>query len=131
LEVRVLVELFGRLILIVAIAVSFVIGWWCPLVVAPVLWQIWDRATRAATLSWNPEAQGMNRTLADAMEMVADGITFLLWVAYVGYAIFSMGRHIGGWLGWVIGVLVGLGVAQLLGLFWPFRWALKGGRRQP
>jgi len=43
----------------------------------------------------------------------------------MGYAVVSMGRNIGHWYGWVLGFVVAIGIAQLLGLLWPHRWHLE------
>jgi hypothetical protein len=113
-------EILGRAVLAAVVAISFLVGWWCPLVAAPVCWQIWD--TAFGRRRWDPERLGLNRTLADTIKFAADGISWLFWLAYLLYAILSFGRHIGNWYGWTLGVLLGLIVAQFLGLLWPYRW---------
>ena len=58
-------------------------------------------------------------------KLVADAITWILWLGYIGYSIVSFGLNLGHWYGWVIGVVVGLVVAQFLGFIWPHRWHLE------
>ena len=107
-------EFLGRVILVALAALTATEVWWGPLVVAPLFWQIWDAVFGQRS-----------RISTGGLKLMADGLTYMIWLSYVGYAIVSMGRNIGYWYGWVLGVAVGIGVAQLLGLLWPHRWHLE------
>ena len=107
-------ELFGRVILIALSYVAATSVWWSPLVVVPIFWQVWDRIFGRAARIDSP-----------GFKLIADGLTYLVWLSYMGYAIVSMGRNIGHWYGWTLGFVVGIGVAHLFGLLFPYRWHLE------
>lgn len=109
-----IVEMIGRVLLVVFCVISGGQRWWLPIVVAPVFWQVWIiTAGRRSTIS------------QPALKLIADGITWAVWLGYIGYSIVSFGLSIGHWYGWLFGVLIALVVAQLLGLLWPDRWHLE------
>ncbi len=107
-------ELSGRALLIVFTVLSASKQWWMPLVVAPVLWQFWDLT-----------AGRRSRIGQRLMKLIADGITWLVWLSYIIYSTVSFGLNLGHWYGWLIGIAIGLVVAQFLGLLWPHRWHLE------
>ena len=107
-------ELTGRIILIVLAVGSSLARWWLPILVAPLFWQGWDIATRRGS-----------RILDPVPKLIADSLTWILWLGYMIYSIVSFGLNIGHWYGWGIGIVVGLVVAQFLGLLWPHRWHLE------
>ena len=107
-------EMIGRILLISFCILSVSRRWWLPLIIAPVFWQLWDRTT----------ARGP-RILQSILKLIADGITHLLWLTYIGYSIVAFGLNIGHWYGWSLGVIVGLIVAHIFGLLWPHRWHLE------
>ncbi|HIJ73936.1 MAG TPA: hypothetical protein HPP83_07530 [Candidatus Hydrogenedentes bacterium] len=108
-------ELIGRILLIVFAVLSVDKRWWLPIVVAPLFWQLWDLT-----------AGRRSRINHPIFKLIADGITWIVWLAYIAYSIFGFGLNIGHWYGWVLGVVIGLVVAQFLGLLWPYRWHLEG-----
>jgi hypothetical protein len=107
-------ELAGRIILIVLAAYSYFITWWLPIIVAPFFWQLWDILTGRHSRITEPISK-----------LLADLITHLLWAGYIIYSIVSFGYNIDQWYGWLFGIIVGLVIAQLLGLLWPHRWHLE------
>lgn len=110
-------ELTGRAMLIVLVSFSIPVKWWIPIIVAPLFWQIWDtligRRSRIDNLT---------------LKLIADMITWVIWLSYIAYSIISFGQNLEHWYGWLIGVLVGLVIAQFLGLLWPHRWHLEAGQ---
>lgn len=104
-------ELVGRILLIVLTVLSISKRWWLPVVVAPVLWQFWDMTAGRGSRITHPISK-----------LIGDGITWIVWLAYIAYTIVVFGTNIGHWYGWLGGVLVALVVAQVLGLLWPQRW---------
>lgn len=107
-------EFLGRVILIALTVLAATKVWWAPLIVAPVFWQVWDSIFCRGS-----------RIYASGLRLVADGLTHLVWLSYIGYTIAVMGSNIGHWYGWCLGIVVAIGVAQLLGLLWPHRWHLE------
>ncbi len=107
-------EVVGRAILIAVSIITFSIKWWIPLILAPLFWQIWDTAFGRRS-----------RILSTVIKLTADAITWILWLSYIVYAIISFGLNVGHWYGWLIGLIIGLVVAQFLGLIWPHRWHLE------
>jgi hypothetical protein len=107
-------ELIGRVILIALVLGSYLLKWWIPLIVGPLFWQIWNTVTGRRSRIPHP-----------VLKLIADAITWILWLSYIVYSIVSFGLNIGHWYGWLIGVVVGFVVAQILGLLWPKRWHLE------
>ena len=107
-------ELTGRVILIALVIGSLFLKWWVPLIVAPLCWQVWDTVVGRRS-----------RIVHPVLKLIADGITWALWLGYIVYSIVSFGRNVGHWYGWLIGVVVGFAVAQFLGFLWPHRWHLE------
>ncbi len=108
------VELLGRFILILVGVLSAGFRSWAPLVLAPIFWQLWDTMFGRRS-----------RIPARVLQLVADVITYVVWLSYIGVAIVSLGKSIGHWYGWAIGAFVGILVAQVFGLLFPFRWHLE------
>ena len=108
------IECVGRVILIAVTTVAATTVWWAPIIAAPVSWQVWDGVLGRRS-----------RILSPGLKLVADGLTHLIWLSYIVYTITAMGMSIGHWYGWSLGVVVAIGVAQLLGLLWPRRWHLE------
>lgn len=107
-------ECLGRVILIALAVLAATKVWWAPLVAAPVFWQVWDGVFGRGSRINDP-----------GLKLAADALTHLIWLSYIGYTIAAMGRNIGHWYGWGLGVAVAIGVAQVLGLLWPHRWHLE------
>jgi len=107
-------EMVGRVLLVLFCVISAGQRWWLPIVIAPVFWQFWDITAGRRSRIYQP-----------ALKLIADGITWLVWLGYIGYSTVSFGLSVGHWYGWLLGVLVALIVAQLVGLLWPRRWHLE------
>lgn len=108
-------ECLGRVILIAILVAGARREWWEPLVAVPVCWQVWDGVFGRRS-----------RIYAPGLKLVADGLTWLIWLWYIGYTIFSMGKNVGHWYGWVLGLVLAIVVAQLFGLLFPKRWHFEG-----
>lgn len=112
------------LIVLAVLSVGF--RWWGPLILAPLFWQLWDTVFGRR-----------GRIHTPILQLVGDLATYSVWVSYMAFAVFSIGRNVGHWYGWTIGAVVGVSVAQVFGLLFPFRWHLeradvlwgKGGTR--
>ena len=107
-------ELTGRVILIALVVGSLLLKWWVPLIVAPLFWKVWDTVVGRRS-----------RIIQPVLKLIADAITYALWLGYVVYSIMSFGLNVGHWYGWLIGVVVGFAVAQIFGFLWPNRWHLE------
>lgn len=107
-------EVLGRILLVICAVTSARLMWWAPLVVAPLFWQVWDSALRRHSRIHMP-----------TLKLIADGITYALYVSYVVYAIATAGKNIGHWYGWTLGAVTGIAVAHVFGLLFPFRWHIE------
>jgi len=110
-----IVELIGRIILIVVFWFTLRMGWWVPLVSTVLFWQIWNMISPRSGYYFDT-------TSTDLFKMLADLTTFGIYAGYVVYSVIVFGRHIGAWYGLVIGLILSLVVVQILGLLWPTRW---------
>jgi len=107
-------ELIGRGLLIALSVGAFLVKWWIPLIIAPFFWQVWETVTGQWSRAQNP-----------VLKLIADAVTWVLWIGYIVYSIVSFELTIGHWYGLVLGVVVGLVVAQFFHLLWPHRWHLE------
>ena len=107
-------EIFGRLALILLCVVSFQISWWLPVVIAPIFHQVYDTKFCRRARIFNP-----------ILKLLADFLTYIVWIGYVVVTVYVFGQNIGHWYGWCIGIITGLVVAQILGLLFPRRWHLE------
>lgn len=104
-------EIIGRFIVVALVVWSFFFMWWIPLIIAPLFWQIWDSLFGRHSRIYNP-----------VLKLIADAITYVIWLSYIAYSIIFFGRNVGHWYVWLIGVILGIFIAQILGLLWPNRW---------
>lgn len=126
-------ELVGRLLMVVGCKEVYYWAWWGPLVAAPLIWQIFElfafffenrrmRKKMEESLSgktvWPP---AMNE-IGPVQRLILDFISWGIYLAYIGFSVYLCGRNIGSWYGWLIGLAIGLFVAQLLGWLFPYRW---------
>ncbi len=108
-------EIIGRIILSILAVYTFSLIWWLPLVIAPIFWQIWDKALALAL-------GRISRIFRPLLKRIADGITLIFGLAYIVFSTVSFGMNMGHWYWWVIGAIIGIVVEQFLGLLWPIRW---------
>ena len=126
-------ELLGRLIMVAGCKEAYHWAWWGPLLAAPLIWQIFDIYTifidsrkmrkkmeesLSGETSWFPN---MNE-IGQIQRLILDFITHGIYLTYIGLSIYLCGKNIGSWYGWLIGLVIGLFVAQLLGWLFPHRW---------
>jgi hypothetical protein len=115
-------ELIGRGVSICMAIASAAIYWWLPLVIAPVVWQVWNLAF---LISDQPDQPSIERHVGNALiqHRLANWSTWIISMAYLGYAVVGFGLYMDHWHGWVLGTFVGLLVAQVFKLLTPYRYA--------
>lgn len=104
-------ELIGRVLMIAGTVYAFWISWWAPIVAAPIIWKI-----------YNVGFCFTDRTKDQSQGLILDMVTHVIFFAYLILCVVQFGLNIDHWYGWVIGFVVWLIVAQILGLLWPRRW---------
>ena len=107
-------EFVGRILLVALVVLGLSFAWWLPLIIAPIFWQAWDTPLGRRARITQPAAK-----------VAADLVTHAIWLGYILYSIISFGFKVGHWYGWLAGAIIGLVVAQFMGLLWPHRWHLE------
>lgn len=105
-------EVLGRVLLYAQCTQNPDIAWWWPIVTIPISWQIWDGFLFS----------GFQRIGSRGLRLIADALSYLVYLWYIVFTIRAMGSNIGQWYGWILGVVVAVVVAQFFGLLWPSRW---------
>lgn len=108
------IEIFGRVVLILLCVFSIHISWWLPIVVAPIFHLVYDTKFCRKARMFNP-----------ILQLLADILTYLVYLGYIVFTTYVFGQNIGHWYGWCIGIITGLVVAQVFGLLFPMRWHIE------
>lgn len=101
-------ELIGRVLMVIGTIASFQIGWWAPLVAAPLIFKVY-------ILMFCFKDRIDDR----GQQLVMDLIAHASYAGYLIMCIVIFSQNTGKWY---LGMIPWFVVAQLLGLLWPRRW---------
>ena len=114
-------EIAGRAISFAIVALAVRGNWWCPLILVPVFWQIWNYI-------YLNQPKPFHLSIRTSLQMVmvqrrlADFLTWLTCLGYLGYSVTTFVLRFPGLPGWCAGIAVGMTIPYLTKLLHPHRW---------
>lgn len=104
-------EIIGRTLMVVLTIFMLKVNWKLALITPPLIFYIFNAIFCRTDRIYNQTSR-----------LILDILT---WISYVGYLVFSIilsNQNISSWYSWLVGILIWLLFAQLLGFLWPKRW---------